>query len=294
MDAAGFDLLDALIGPKGPPLRSQRVPFGLAREGAVAWRGQQRLTSLAEVESALARAAGMAGARLDYDVKVETVTPTQAGWYVGPASLPGQRFDLLVDASGAHRALLEGLGEAGPDVWMDEIAGPEWHMSMGGTSDRAMPGMVAWSHDGLEGLLQIDEDGQVTLTARSSEAGRLGHERVRQAVGLAGGDALAKTVETISFSKDTRRYTSTATRLMALDQADLGRWPPFVLIGDALIEAPPRHGEGMGRALAQALTLSGILEAGPTRGCAVELTRDARSRWAGYGIARALRSGGAA
>lgn len=290
MDAAAWALLDDLIGPAGLLLPSRRVPFGLARGGAVAWRGEQRVTSLTELEGVLGRAARRLGAQLGFGAEVEQVTAEKTGWIVAWPGRPRERFDVLVDASGSHRVLLRCLGDGGPDVCMDEIVGPEWHMSLTGVSVDGPAQMIAWSQDDLEGLLQISPSGLVTLTARSGVAASLGPERIKAAVRHAGDGDLARLASEIDFAPHVSRYTSTGTRLMALEEADLSAWPPFVLIGDALIEAPPRHGEGVARAIAQARMLPALLDDGPSR-CAAGLSGAARARWAGYGIARALRSG---
>jgi len=289
MDAAAWALLDGLTRPDGPPTPRRRVPFGLARDGTLVWRGQQRLASLSQVEHGLTEVAERIGVHLAFGSSVASVAVGTGEWQL--ASTDGLRtsVDLLIDASGRHRALLGLLGERGPDVWLDEIPGPEWHMSLVGVMSTWQAQLLAWSHGQLEGLLQIDAGGQATLTVRSGSASQLRSDLIFAAMCHAGGPHMARCLDGITFSTGSSRYTSTGTSLIALDEADLRGWPPFVLIGDALIEALPRHGEGMGRAIEQALALKDAIGEGRRMDTlAVDLTQMARARWAGYGIARAL------
>jgi flavin-dependent dehydrogenase len=294
LDGTGWAALERLIGPVIRAGACEMAASGLASGGAVAWGNEQRLATLAELEAVLTSQAERRGAELVSAAGVTTVAAERNRWRLGMASGPGGTFDLLIDASGSRRVLLDLLGEAGPSVWMDELGGPEWHVSFAGTGPARSPALVAWAADDLEGLIQIDGAGRATVTARWGTSQALSSDRIVTAMRVAGGAGMVALLDGLDLGPDALRYVSVGTRMMALDEADLGSWPPFALVGDALIEAPPRHGEGMARAIDQALMLAERLACGSPETCAADLTREARARWAGYGIAQALRSAAAA
>ena len=268
--------------------RSVAARLGSARAGKLTWRGQQNLTTLAGVEAALAVAAKKAGVDLNFAEAVTSLSVADGKWRVKTASGLDLSPTLLVDASGAHRALFDLLGDAAPSVCVDEVGTPERHVSWQGATVPGDAALIAWEQDDLAGLLQVDDAGQATLTVRGGLDDDYEQGRVMDAMRRAGGADLAALLDAIRFDPKGARYTSVGARLVALDQADLNGWPPFALIGDALIEAPPRYGEGVARALDQVEALCRMLhEEGPTD-CAGTLARQARAHWAGYGIALSI------
>lgn len=290
LDGPGWAALERLIGPVIRAGAFETAASGLASGGALAWGEGQRLATLADIEAVLATQAERRGAGLVFASEVTTAAVEGDRWHLGMASGAHRTFDLLIDASGSRRVLLDLLEEAGPSVWMDELDCPEWHVSFAGVGPAGRPVQVAWAARDLEGLIQIDGAGRATVTARSGMSQPLSTDEILAAMQAAGGAAMGMLLEGLKLRPDALRYVSLGTRMMALDEADLGDWPAFVLAGDALIEAPPRHGEGMGRAIGQALMLAERLGCASPETCATDLTREARARWAGYGIAQALRS----
>ncbi len=290
LDGPGWATLERLIGPVIRAGAFETAASGLASGGALAWGEGQRLATLADIEAVLITQAERRGAGLAFAAEVTSAAAEGDRWRLGMASGAHRTFDLLIDASGRRRVLLDLLGEVGPSVWMDELDCPEWHVSFAGVGPAGRPVQVAWAARDLEGLIQIDGAGRATVTARSGMSQPLSTDEILAAMQAAGGAAMGMLLEGLKLRPDALRYVSLGTRMMALDEADLGDWPPFVLVGDALIEAPPRHGEGMGRAIGQALMLAEHLGCASPETCATDLTREARARWAGYGIAQALRS----
>lgn len=262
---------------------------GSARRGRLDWEGRQPVTRLAVLEAQLLRSAIAAGVRMEFNQNARALAVTEGGWRLDVEAGPTFEADLLIDASGAHRAVFALLDDRAPDVPLDDIEAPERHISWQGHAAPDDPCLIAWADQAVEGLLQVDSQGRVQLTARAGAGTDLTLASVEAAMRAAGGEALAKRLVPIQFDPRGVRHTSPGARRVALDEVDLSGLPPLALIGDALIEAPPRYGEGIGRAVEHALMLEDLLRGGRAAECAAQLARQAKTRWAGYGVALSLR-----
>ena len=263
--------------------------LGSARNGRLNWDGCQPLTSLTELETALVQAAIDAGVLVEFGREARALSATGKGWHLDVESGHTFEADMLIDATGAHRAVFALLGDQAPDVPLDDIDAPERHVSWQGLAAKGDPVLIAWSNTVAEGLLQVDATGRARLTARAGSGADLTPASVEAAMRASGGEALANRNQAIRYEPRGVRHTSSGARRVALEEADLSGLPPFALIGDALIEASPRYGEGVGRAVKQALMLGGLLREGKGADCADVLARQAKAHWAGYGVALSLR-----
>ncbi|MCR5876763.1 hypothetical protein LRS10_22955 [Phenylobacterium sp. J426] len=200
--------------------------------------------------------------------------------------------DLLIDATGGRRAVLSLLEAVLPDVFMDDLGGAEAFVSWTGRA-RGASGVIAWNDPGrrLDGLIQIGPAGRAALTCRySARRPPPSLDDVMHAVCDVAGSELAGRLGGMNFSGRGVRYTAPGVQRIALEETDLAGAPPLALVGDALLLAPPRFGEGLQRAFEQALTVRAALLAGDQRGLGARLARDARRFWAGDGLAAACRT----
>lgn len=262
---------------------------GAAQGGAIDWQGRQSLFRLGDLEASLHKSAVANGVELAYGQNALALRTADDGWRLEVEAGRAFAADLLIDASGAHRTGIDLLGDRLPDVPLDDIDAPERHVSWRARTGADDPVLIAWSDETVNGLLQVGADGRVQLTARTGLGVGLTLERAREAVQTAGGDSLARRVAQIRFEPRGVQHTSAGVRRVALEEVDLGGLPPLALVGDALIEAPPRYGEGVGRAFDQALMLEDLLSKGKAADCAPLLAQQAKAHWAGYGVAMSLR-----
>lgn len=281
--------LAQILSDRVPDDAGPGAPVGAARGGSLVWTGHQPLACLGELEARLLRSAVETGVQVMFTETAQGLSVAAGAWRLDLDAGSTLEADLLIDASGAHRAAFALLGDGAPDVPLDDIDAPERHVSWSGRAPADDPCLIAWSDQAVEGLLQVASDGHVQLTARAGLDADLSLDRAQEALGGAGGDALSRRLRSIRFEPRGVRHTSPGARRVALDEVDLAALPPLALIGDALIEAPPRYGEGVGRAIEQAQALGVMLQEGRAAQCAVELARQAKAHWAGYGVALSLR-----
>jgi len=263
--------------------------FGAAQGGAIDWQGRQSLFRLGDLEASLQESAVANGVELAYGQNALALRTADDGWRLDVEAGWAFEADLLIDASGAHRTGIDLLGDRLPDIPLDDIDAPERHVSWRARTAANDPVLIAWSDQTVNGLLQVDADGCVQLTARTGLGERLTLERACEAAQTAGGVSLARRLAEMRFEPRGVQHTSPGVRRVALEEVDLGGLPPFALVGDALIEAPPRYGEGVGRAFDQALMLEGLLRKGQAAEYAATLAEQAKAHWAGYGVAMSLR-----
>lgn len=262
---------------------------GAAQGGTIDWQGRQSLFRLGDLEASLQGSAIANGVELAFGQGARALRIADDAWRLDVEAGRVFEADLLIDASGAHRTGIDLLGDRLPDIPLDDIDAPERHVSWRARAAANDPVLIAWSDRTVNGLLQVDADGRVQLTARTGLGECLTLERACEAAQTAGGASLARRIAEMRFELRGVQHTSPGVRRVALEEVDLGGLPPFALVGDALIEAPPRYGEGVGRAFDQALMLEDLLSKGKAADCAPLLAQQAKAHWAGYGVAMSLR-----
>lgn len=281
-------VISRLVYLTGEAVSTGDARTAVAAAGELAWGASQSLTTLGRIEAALAAAAGSAGVELIFEESIGRLAAVQGRWVAETDARRELQADLVIDASGAGRVVFSLLGDEGPAARLDEVGRPERHASWVGLSEPGDPVLIAWRQAALEGLLQVGGDGHTALTARTCLEGDLSLSGVTAAMALAGGRELERRVAAAGLSGRGLSHLTHGARRVALEQADLMAWPPFALVGDALIQAPPRYGEGVGRALEHADWLQARLMDGGWRDCGAVLARRSAANWAGYGVAATL------
>ena len=255
--------------------------------------------TLDDLERDLLQAAEAAGADVRFGAAVVEVAPDGERWRVRDVDDGLHLADLLVDATGGRRGVLALLDSVLPDVFMDDLGAAESFVSWTGQADGGAKGMIPWDDPSrsLDGLIQVGPGGRATLTCRHpTGASTPSLAEVREAVRAALGSDNAGRMARMGFQGRGVRYTAPGVQRIALEEADLAGLPPFALVGDALLLAPPRFGEGLQRAFEQAMTVRDALLAGGATGLGARLAKDASRFWAGDGLAvacRAVRAAGA-
>ncbi len=266
--------------------------LGEARAGTLAWKGAHATTDLATVEQRLFQAAERSGVHLHFGDAVTQIRSANDAWTLQTETLSRFHGDLLIDASGVQRASLDLMGGQAPDVYLDEIHSPERHLSWSGQAAAGDPVLIAWASAPLEGLLQVQADGRARLTVRGGVGDGCDLTAVLCALHAAGGPSLSDRLNNLKLDPRASLYISAGPRRVALEEARTEGLAPLVLIGDALLEVPPRYGEGISQALDQARQLGRHLKRGQIEGLGAALAEHAKAHWAGYGIAQSIRSPG--
>lgn len=251
------------------------------------------VVTLDDLERDLVRAAEAAGAGVRFGAAVVGIEAKGGQWIVRNADDGLHLADLLIDATGGGRAVLRLLEAALPDIVMDDLGGAESFVSWSGHATGGPQGLMPWDdpESGLDGLIQVGPASRASLTCRHA-VGRPPPSlaEVMAAVQAALGPDAADRARGLGFQGRGVRYTAAGVQRIALDEADLMGLPPLALVGDALILAPPRFGEGLQRAFEQALMVRDALVAGEAATLGARLSEDARRAWAGNGLALACRS----
>lgn len=269
----------------------------LAPEIMGAFGATPPLVTLDEVESRLAHAAEAAGVDIRFGAAELEIAPESPRWCVQSSSSSSSSdgahaADLLVDATGGRRAVLTLLDTLLPDIVMDDLGGAESFISWNGRSEDGPESLTPWADPTreLDGLMQIGPSGRATLTCRYA-AGRPAPS-LSEAIAAAevAHPAVAERVRNLGLQVRGVRYTAPGVQRIALEEADLSGLPPLALVGDALILAPPRFGEGLQRAFEHALFVRDALLAGDAAILGARLAEDARQAWAENGLAMACRA----
>lgn len=250
------------------------------------------LVTLEEVECRLARAAEEAGVDIRFGAGPLEIAPEAARWRVRDSDDEAHAADLLIDATGGRRAALTLLDALLPDIVMDDLGGAESFISWNGRSEDGQESLRAWADPTreLDGLMQIGPSGRATLTCRHA-AGRPAPSLAEALAAFeVAHPAVADRTRTLGLEVRGVRYTAPGVQRIALEEADLSDLPPLALVGDALILAPPRFGEGLQRAFEHALFVRDALFAGDVETLGARLAEDARQAWAGNGLAMACRA----
>ncbi len=251
------------------------------------------IITLANLERRLTEAAVGAGVEVRFGTAASAALVHGAGWRLGDTCGRVHDVDLLIDATGGHRALLTLLDAILPDIAMDELGGAESYVSWTGQIDEGPEGLIAWDdRDGsLDGLIQFGPEGGAALTCRH-RAGQPAPSlaEVMDAAQRATAPDIASRMRGLGFEGRGFRYTSPGVQRIALEEVDRSHLPPFALVGDALILAPPRFGEGLQRATEHALVVRNALLAREVDQLGTRLAEDAGRAWAGNGLALACRS----
>lgn len=276
------------LSPTGVAALAEVAP-GLTDEDDAA----SSLIALDELEGRMVRCAEAAGAEIRFGAMAQEIVPDGARWRVRDSRGGRHEADLLIDASGSRRAVLTLLDGVLPDIVMDDLGGAESFVSWEGRSDHGAEGLAVWADrvGDLDGLMQIGPSGRATLTCRHAP-GRPTPSlaEVLPAVEGASGSGLAERTRALGFEARGVRYTAPGVQRIALEEADLAGLPPLALVGDALVLAPPRFGEGLQRAFEHALCIRNALLAGDAATLGARLADDARQAWAGNGLAMACRA----
>ena len=216
------------------------------------------IVPLAMLEATLGHAAGALGVQVLRGQPVTGVEPTSDGWSV---RIPGSRLavDGVIDASGGHRAGIDLFDDHLPDLDLDDVGEPQAYASWAGRTVGGQPWLVACrdSHRGLDSLVQVLPGGMATLTLRH-RAGCAPPDRdaVLEGLGDAGGAELRALLADVAFEPRPVRHLAPGARRVALERARSEAMPPLALIGDALMQMPPRFGGGVARAIYDAVSLA--------------------------------------
>ena len=250
------------------------------------------LVTLDELEGRLAQAAEQVGVDIRFGAGALEIAAEAGRWRVRDSGGDAQAADLLIDATGGRRAALTLLDALLPDIVMDDLGGAESFISWKGRSEDGQESLTAWADPTreLDGLVQIGPSGRATLTCRHA-AGRPAPSlaEVLAAVEVAH-PAVAAQARNLDPQARGIRYTAPGVQRIALEEAELSGLPPFALVGDALILAPPRFGEGLERAFEHALFVRAALLAGDAAMLGARLAEDTRQTWAENGLAMACRA----
>lgn len=239
------------------------------------------------LECALADVAAVEGGELVRGDPVMAIRATPTGWLVTTQSGRNLATDLLVDATGAARISLSLLEADLPDVALDDLGSPQGYVSWRGRAPGAETWLLAWgSAASLEGLIQSTASGRIRLTCRHGAGAAAPETPPLGEIMESGGDEMARMLGGVRFESKAVRYWAPAARRIALDEMPVTERPLPVLVGDALVQTPPRFGEGIRQALNHAERLGAMLSGGTAvHGLARELALDARRVWLGAGLA---------
>lgn len=266
--------------------------WGQARQGQLTWHGNTWIADLSMIERALAAVAEAQGVRLGFGDAVETLAPGPVGWQATTPSGSPMTADLLVDATGGGRISLGLLEPHLPDLTLDDLGSAQVYVSWQGSGEPGPAWMVGWAaaSDGaggtaLTGLMQTTADGRVRLTCRHATDAGPGQAPPLEAIRQAGGPELAQRLDRVSLQDRPVRYLTPGARRVDLDAVDLSGLPPLILVGDALLQSPPRFGEGMRHALDHARQIEAALSRNThPHQIARDLSLSARRVWLGVGM----------
>lgn len=243
--------------------RLAQTGAGMGRIGRVAgdrlvWGDEAMIVTLAMLEAALGDAVEALGVPILRGRPVPGVEPVSDGWSI---RIPGQRrvVEGVIDASGGQRAGVDLFGDHLPDLDLDDVGEPQAYASWAGQTVGGRPWLVACRDPqrGLDGLVQVLPGGMTTLTLRH-RAGCAPPDRdaVLAGLGDAGGSGLRALLADIAFEPRPVRHLAPGARRVALERARSEAMPPLALIGDALMQMPPRFGGGVARAIHDAVSLA--------------------------------------
>jgi hypothetical protein len=176
-----------------------------------------------------------------------------------------RRADLLIDASGATRALALILAQlTGAKLFVDEGGPPSFYLTLHGTGVSGQrPATLVLDAVPIDvgqvcaGMVALHRSGQTSVTLKSEVP--FGAEQSKVPLEL---DKLIPSPwrGSITWSHVPMVYTSFGARRLALDEANLTGLPPCLAIGDALLQTPPSQGQGIAQIVSQVRMLGVLLD----------------------------------
>lgn len=191
------------------------------------------------------------------------LTATGAMWHLRMDRTGIQSADLLVDATGASRAMCDILERLNADpIFIDEGGPPSFYQTFVGDGPGDLEPLTivvrvpdAKTNRAIEGLMAFHRAGSVHLTLKSQAPIKASVEAVivpLLTLGLRGIPPHVLTrLAAVVWADGSTSYASAGARQLVLEEANLEHLPPCFAIGDALVQTPPSQGQGLAQLAAQ-------------------------------------------
>lgn len=188
------------------------------------------------------------------DSTARSVSHEGGRWVIGLADGTDLLCAGLIDATGRKRLLASCMAGFHAPIQIEESFNPSVYRSQVALSSTVHPPALSFCHQTESDLLILTDGSQrVRMTQRgtASSAGEIDWSRVTQAIGLAR--------PALEPEAPVRTFVDTGAQRLALEELDLSRLPPFLVVGEALVSLPPSLGAGLGAIAGQLNLLRGHL-----------------------------------
>ncbi|MFC4290995.1 hypothetical protein ACFOWX_01015 [Sphingorhabdus arenilitoris] len=238
-------------------------PLLFAMGGRTETLPPQPVVDIAKLLASLRVRADAAGVKR-YSINGRKAVSAKSGlWHAGESD---GAYTHLIDASGAGRSVAGQIAEAHGFAWSVDEIGARDHYRSFSVSTRGLTRPASWAAKaeiaGMPCDIYVACDGegaaQITLSHSAGFPSPCPLD-VMAAFRVAGGGWADRVFAATGQSERAAAFNACAATLLSLDLRDLAQIPPYLPIGDCLVQTRPRLGQGFTQIAAQVeLITSGI------------------------------------